>query len=234
MPQKTVLIPDVGEVLLVKRRGTKNLKLSVTSTGKVRVSMPPWVPYYTAENFASSKSDWIQKHIKKHSQSLLIPNASIGKSHKLVFIASSSERLVTKVTPTEVKIFTKYNYRHPAVQEKAKAASEKALKQEAETLLPVRLQELAQKHSYTFKSVKIKKLTSRWGSCSSHKEITLSYYLMQLPWRLIDYVLVHELVHTKNMNHGGGFWQDFTDALPNVRQLQKEIRTYSPRLESNS
>jgi predicted metal-dependent hydrolase len=231
MPQRTVLIPDIGEVLLVKRRGTKSVRLSVTAAGQVRVSMPSWTPYQTGENFARSKSDWLQQQIGKYAQQSFQPGMSIGKDHKLQFVKTSSQKITAKITPTEVKIHTGLDFQRAQVQQKARQASEKALRQESETLLVDRLQQLARQHGFSFKSARIKKLTSRWGSCSSRKEITLSYFLIQLPWHLIDYVLIHELVHTQHMNHGKDFWEAFGKALPNVRALQKEIRDYKPRLE---
>src|SRR5213075_157516 len=79
------------------------------------------------------------------------------------------------------------------VQAKAQKAAERALKVEAENLLPQRLKILAERHNFSYKDVKIRKLTSRWGSCSNAKNIRLSYYLIQLPWPMIDYVLLHEL-----------------------------------------
>jgi predicted metal-dependent hydrolase len=81
--------------------------------------------------------------------------------------------------------------------------------------------------------VQIRKLTARWGSCSSAKVITLSYYLMQLPWPLIDYVLLHELSHTEHMNHGSDFWGKFESVLPGAKVLRKEIRTYKPLVQAH-
>jgi predicted metal-dependent hydrolase len=114
------------------------------------------------------------------------------------------------------------------VQAKTMAAAERALKAEAIKLLPQRLKLLALKNGFNYKDVRVRKLTARWGSCSSTKVITLSYYLIQLPWPLIDYVLLHELTHTQHMHHGSRFWDRFKQVLPTARMLQKEIRSYRP------
>jgi predicted metal-dependent hydrolase len=110
-------------------------------------------------------------------------------------------------------------------------ACERALKKEAQTALPARLRELARQHKYRYGKVRIKKLTSRWGSCSAKNDISLSYFLVQLPAEFIDYVILHELVHTKYLNHGPDFWSAFTNALPSARRLQKQIKAYHPRVE---
>src|SRR5690606_36436720 len=97
---------------------------------------------------------------------------------------------------------------HPRVQKAAQAAAIRALRKEAETLLPQRLRTLAEQTGFTYNSVAVKQPKSRWGSCSHQKHITLNLFLMQLPWRLIDYVLLHELTHTKVMRHGPPFWAE--------------------------
>ena len=68
MPQKVVLFPGVGEVLLIKRRGAKNIRLSVNASGKVRVSMPAWVPYATGVRFAKTRADWLEAAIRLFMQ----------------------------------------------------------------------------------------------------------------------------------------------------------------------
>ena len=117
-----------------------------------------------------------------------------------------------------------------SVQDKAHKASIRALKQEAERLLPERVEWFADHFGYKYKDVTIKQLKSRWGSCSSHQEITLNLFLMQLPWHLIDYVILHELAHTRVMRHGPPFWAELEEHLPNARKLRTEINTYQPVL----
>jgi predicted metal-dependent hydrolase len=55
-------------------------------------------------------------------------------------------------------------------------------------------------------------------------------YLMQLPWHLIDYVLLHELTHTKVMQHGTPFWQELERHVPHAKRLRGEIREFHPIL----
>lgn len=81
----------------------------------------------------------------------------------------------------------------------------KFLRQEAERVLPEKLEYWSQQCQLPYRSVKIDTAKSRWGCCSSSRDIKLSYYLMLLPERLVDYVLVHELCHTREMNHGPRF-----------------------------
>lgn len=81
------------------------------------------------------------------------------------------------------------------------------MRKEARRLLPARVAQLAQIHGFNFKDVKIQSGKTRWGSCSSQKNINLSFYLMILSPELVDYVILHELCHTVEMNHGDRFWK---------------------------
>lgn len=233
MAQKTYDIEGLGSVLVSKRRGTRNIRLSINSKGQARVSLPLWTPYSVGVAFAVQRKDWIAKHIEPSGQHLLRDNDRIGKSYRLRFRPSlQGSRLSARVGRNQITISVPPSTNSREIQQKAKTASERALRAEAEQLLPVRLQQLANKHGYDYKSLQIKKLTSRWGSCSSTRQISLSYFLVQLPWEFIDYVILHELVHTRHLNHGTDFWRDFKSVLPDARQLQKKIRQYKPVVQA--
>lgn len=92
------------------------------------------------------------------------------------------------------------------VQYYIKSMIEEMCRAEAKRILPARVSELARRHGFIFSDVKINKSRSRWGSCSSLKNINLSYYCMMLPPELIDLVILHELCHTREMNHSECFW----------------------------
>ena len=155
----------------------------------------------------------------------------IGKAHRLRFINTGSQSISSRVLGSSIRVSTGLAFSSPEVQTKATLAAERALRAEAEHLLPQRLAALARQHGYKYKDAKIRKLTSRWGSCSQDKVISLSYYLIQLPWPLIDYVLLHELAHTQQLNHGQAFWQEFEHSLPEAKSLRKQVRQHKPRLE---
>jgi predicted metal-dependent hydrolase len=86
---------------------------------------------------------------------------------------------------------------------------------------------LAGLHGFTYASIRISKSKTRWGSCSSKKNIGLSLFLMQLPLHLIDYVLLHELCHTVEMNHSRQFWE-LLDGVCNrkAKALRKELKSF--------
>ena len=102
------------------------------------------------------------------------------------------------------------------------------MRKEARRILPVRTAELATRFGFTYSGVKIQSGKTRWGSCSRGRNINLSLYLMLLPGRLIDYVILHELCHTKEMNHSDRFWQ-WMDRVTDSKssELRKELKKYN-------
>ena len=104
---------------------------------------------------------------------------------------------------------------------------ETALRRKAQLVLPPQLAQLAKLHGFTFSGVKIRKSRGRWGSCSTKGIINLSFYLLLLPEHLIEYVLLHELCHTVQMNHSPAFWAALNQCTQNkARELRREIRKY--------
>lgn len=233
MSVKHVDIPSIGTVAMYKRKGNRSLRLSVGLNGEIRVSLPYWVPYRAAEEFVKTKSRWIHENVHKQGTAPIAHGEHIGKNHRIYFSGEDGRKTIsTKVYSSEIYVLHPVTVAstHETVQSKARQASIRALKREAEKLLPERLNQLAAEHFFSYKNVTIKQLKSRWGSCSSQKEITLNLFLMQLPWPLIDYVLLHELTHTKVMRHGPPFWKELEEHLPNAKGLRNEINTYQPIL----
>lgn len=75
------------------------------------------------------------------------------------------------------------------------------LKKEAKKYIPLRTEELANIHGKEYQALRITSAKTRWGSCSSKKNLNFSYRLMHCPKEVIDYVIIHELAHLKHMNH---------------------------------
>ena len=119
------------------------------------------------------------------------------------------------------------NFSNKELQAWLRKVIEEALRRNAKIILPPRLYALSLQHNLSYKSVKINSSSGRWGSCSARGNINLSYFLVLLPGHLIDYVLLHELAHTREMNHGEHFWELLDSMTGNKAQtLRKELRKY--------
>lgn len=100
------------------------------------------------------------------------------------------------------------------------------LRAEAKAYIPERVQVLADEHDFDFNRITIKNMTSRWGSCSSKKNLNFSLHLMRLKSHYIDYVILHELSHTQEMNHGPRFWNLLESVCPGAKKIDAEMRQF--------
>ena len=233
MASKRIDVPDVGPVTFVKSVRSRSIRLSVTQKG-VRVSLPRWTPYAVAVQFAVQHAKWITNQQLRNSKPPLIEDAKIGKLHTLHFerVATSSD-LRTKVTATKLVVpyYAAESPQDSAVQARAEQAAIKALRKEAAVLLHPRLDELALQHGHTYNGLTLRQLTRRWGSCDSKQHIVLNIFLMQLSWQQIDYVMCHELAHTKHMDHSAAFWQEVERMMPDAKMIAKRVRYTQPALQ---
>lgn len=235
MPKKEFALNEQTTVTIYKRRASRNLRLSVTSEGKVRVSMPVWLPYSAGVQFARSRAAWITAQQPKihtwEDQQL------IGSEHTLRLLPAVGAQRISTRTQNRT-IYIRYpstlQPNNPAVLAAINRAATRALRDEAERLLPGRLAALAAEHGFSYRSVQVKQLKSRWGSCDQRQHIVLNLFLMQLPWNCIDYVLLHELSHTRVMDHSPAFWAQLEAVLPNAKQLRRVMREYQPILRARS
>ena len=93
-----------------------------------------------------------------------------------------------------------------------------------------RLDELCKQTGLTCNRVSVKNQKTRWGSCSIKNNINLNANLVRLPEELIDYVILHELVHTKIKNHSKLFWEELSKFVTDPKRLDKNLRRYTPSL----
>lgn len=159
---------------------------------------------------------------------LFTAGRQIGKNHHLVFRPTDKLNVSSRLSDLEATVFypKSLSIESPSVQEATRRIMKRALKAQAKRLLPIRVRDLAAKHGFKYGELEIKSLKTRWGSCDSHKNITLNLYLMELPWQLIDYVILHELNHTEVMQHGPKFWQALETKLPKYQELKKQLKSY--------
>jgi predicted metal-dependent hydrolase len=229
MANKKVNLPLIGQVTLYKNRRSRSIRIKVRSNHDTLVTLPHWMPYKAALNFVNSQTDWIIK--QQQQAAVLVDKQAIGKAHHLYFRhdqAANSVRSRVNQTEVIVTLPAQIEYAGQLAQSTAYQACIKALKNESQTLLPQRLRLLAEGGSFVYKDVHTRNLKSRWGSCSQDNTIGLNIFLMKLPWQLIDYVLLHELAHTRVHNHSSKFWDELSKYAPNYKQLRRQLHSFHP------
>ena len=99
-------------------------------------------------------------------------------------------------------------------------------REDAREVLCRRLTELATEHDFEYAKVSIRKQKTRWGSCSSQNNISLNQSLLHLPDDLIDYVLLHELTHTRVKDHSPSFWDELEKVCPSAKEKRRLLKTH--------
>ena len=92
--------------------------------------------------------------------------------------------------------------------------------------LAERLERLSAEHGLPYNRLSIRCQRTRWGSCSAKNNISLNVKLVALPAELMDYVIVHELVHTRIMNHSRAFWAELERRLPGSKAMDARLKKY--------
>jgi len=99
-------------------------------------------------------------------------------------------------------------------------------KEKVKTILTRKLIRLSRNFGFTYNKVYIRNQKTRWGSCSSKNNISLNLKLVRLPDELIDYVIIHELVHTRIKDHSRSFWAEVDKLTGNGKEMASKLKTY--------
>lgn len=230
MAFKTFEVPPIGTVKIYRRHGGRNLRLSMTADGTVRVTMPYWTPYKAGLAFVQQQKLWIKAQ-QKPPMAITDDSVTAG-NFRVNLHRQPLSKPRTRLIGTTLHVYLSPNQeiKDPPIQNLIKNAAERALKNKAEEILIPRLSALSIEHGLDYSSAGVKRLKSRWGSCSSRKAITLNSHLIQLPPSLIDYVILHELTHTRELNHSKKFYELLGSLCPNYKALRKELHTHKPSL----
>lgn len=228
MPNKVVHFENIGPVTFFRNRRSKNMKISVKPDKSVLISFPFFVSEREVLSFLARNEAWIRKQQdkavavrKEFREGEVIPT----KLHQVELCGGKTEDVETKGKVVKV-------YSPDFGSEKARQFLEDILNQiyryEARKLLPPRLKELAAHHGFSYSKVSVRNNKRNWGSCSSKNNISLNLQMMKLPDELIDYILLHELVHTEIKDHSERFWKKLDELAGGKAQaLARQVKKYS-------
>lgn len=220
---------DFGQIIIRTHRLARNITMRTKDDG-LHITVPPLTLtkkiMETVENYrARLLENWNKEPVQVFNSDFQI-NApcfrlKVEQGKWSRFTVSIHEEKTVILCPHDT------DFTQKKTQELLKNAVIRALKRRASDYLPLVLNELSENYNLPYKRVKITCSRSRWGSCSSTRSINLSCYLMLLPPHLMDYVILHELAHTREMNHGPHFWELLNDMTEGqAKNLRKELREY--------
>jgi predicted metal-dependent hydrolase len=203
------------DVLYLRRRNARRYILRVDDEGMVRVTIPRGGSLEYARKFAERHAEWIAGQVRKRHE-----QAQERSSEKSVMFRGENLPLVIEgngVSFGDHKIFV-------AEGEDLRLRIRAKLFELAKAEFPGRVMELAVQFGLQVKRVSVRDQRSRWGSCSTRGNIALNYRLVQTPEFVRDYVIVHELMHLKEMNHSNRFWKLVHEAFPRTEEARNWLR----------
>ncbi len=226
-------IEGVGTVKFTRRKNSKRITMRVKPDGMISVNYPWATPKKQVANFVINNTEWIrkqQKAISEKKTSYTI--GSIIELRNTAIVIQQGTKPEMAAYRSQDKYVVNIPEQLPADSERVQKFISKVIAEvcraEAKQYLPSRVFELANQYKFHYKKLFVKNLKSRWGSCSSLGNINLNVHLMRLPGHLIDYIILHELAHTVEANHGVGFWA-LLDKVTNgnAKKLDKEVKKYN-------
>ena len=186
----------------------KTLSMRFDRVWVLQIKAPKFTPQWSIDNFISKNQSWIEKQGKKlekqqEDKKWYLFGEEIVWSHPQATTLSWILSLSKGKEAAKLTLF---------------------YKSQAKNYIPTRCQELADLHGFTYNKLRITSATSRWGSCSSKRNLNFSYRLIMAPREAIDYVIIHELCHLRQMNHSAKFWKEVSDIMPEYKQHEKHLR----------
>jgi predicted metal-dependent hydrolase len=180
----------------VRHPRARRYLIRVTDEGSVRVTVPRGGSKREAAAFAARERAWIEKQLQRaHAERERRERE--GRTTNGELVRANDERRVAEHRESIVRA------RHE---------------------LPPRLLELAAQHGLTVSRVSIRNQRWRWGSCSRDGHICLNWRLVTMPEDVRDYVLIHELMHLKRMDHSPKFWKLVAQACPGYQDARRWLQ----------
>jgi predicted metal-dependent hydrolase len=202
----------------IKRKNSRNLKMHLDNNGIVKVSLPYYTPYFAAKEFVRNNIGWIERKF----------DLFILQKNKYYYLGKNIN-LIKKYHP-DIKKFN-YIFNDNILIAEASEFEDISdeeifngwLKERALSYIPKKVKDFSEIYGFEYNSVRIKNLTSRWGSCSNKKNLTFNLKLMYFDTDVIDYVIVHELCHLQEMNHSKKFWNLVEKIIPDYQEQKFKL-----------
>lgn len=212
---------DTFQITYKKHIFSKSIKITLKNEDSILVTMPYSCPYKKAREFLVSNLDKIK--------SFEFKNKKYDENFKTKFDTLQiikSDELKTEIKKGIVYFYYNEDISAPQIQKALKDAHNKALRIEAKNYLIQRLDFLSKKFGFNYQKVALRNQKTRFGSCSYCNNINLNINLMNYDFDVIDYVLIHELVHTKIKNHSADFWKEVEKYCPNYKALRRNLKGF--------
>lgn len=203
------------------RSKRKTLSLTINENAELIIRAPKRLSIEKIQDFINEKENWINR--KKR----LIENQikDVTSNHnKLLYLGNHFPINVEQNASKEL-FFTGEEFIANSIEPDSLSLSiKKWYKNKFKEIALPRVAYFANKHNLMVNQVRIKNQKTMWGSCSSKNNINLNYLLLMAPMGVIDYVIVHELVHTIHRNHSTDFWDSVESIMPEFQEHKRWLK----------
>ena len=210
----------------IVRSRRKTISLIVHKDGTLEVRAPLRTSDRLITQFVNSKRDWItQKQALVLDNLKKLPVRNFTRGESFFFLGESYKlEIVTRKKP--LLSLNGTFLLSDTCQEKQKAAEVFTAwyREQARAVLTDRVSFYTQQYGFKQMQIHITAARTRWGSCSTRGSLNFTWRLVQAPLEIIDYVVVHELCHTKEHNHSRAFWMQVARILPDYQKRRKWLK----------
>lgn len=209
----------------MRHRRARRYLLRVLADGTVRVTVPRWGAKREARAFVEASRAWIARQREQRRLAALAV-AGWGDGTEVLFDGRPAV-IRTEGAPPALSLWcgAERIAAIPRVPGSLRESVEAWMQDRARETLPPALLALAAAHGIDVRRVSIRNQRSRWGACSPSGTITLNWRLIQVPGFVREYVLLHELMHRREMNHSRRFWKLVAACCPRQAEARHWLRT---------
>ncbi len=205
------------------RTNRKTLSISIDATGRLIVRAPKRLAMKNITDFLAEKERWIlKKQGERKGVSTQLPPENL---HGYRFSLLGKDTEISLIEGNRVGYNVEQNLLY-LPREKSKERLVKWLKENAKRIFSTVTAQQAARMDTAYKSVSVTSARTRWGSCSADNSIRYTFRLLYCPREIIEYVVVHELAHTRYKNHSSAFWREVEKYLPDWKIRRKWLKTH--------
>lgn len=214
-----------------KRR--KTISLHIKEDGKIVVYAPYQTLKREIEQFVEKNRSWVSRKLLERENSIREAKGALLPGEKLLYLGElyplEIEDNNNKGYPIKLS-FSKFILNKKYIEE-AKDLMIQWYKKEAKEKLAERIEYYSNALQLFPQGMKITGAKHRWGSCSGDNRLSFSWRLVMTPLSIIDYILIHELVHIKEKNHSKRFWSHLESILPDYRERRRWLKKHEGLLQ---
>ena len=214
----------------IERSRRKTISLIVNENAELIIRAPLKVSIDYINKVVELKKKWILKKKEEQKERYVEPK-TYQEGAKMLYLGNEIDLVVIPNAIFAVKYEDNVMKISSDCINHAKEYLELWYKKQAKSYLVKRLHSLAIQHNFVVNNVRISTADKRWGSCSGKSNINLSYKLIMAPPSVIDYVIIHELAHTREMNHSANFWAIVESIMPSYKQERLWLKQNGKKLD---